>query len=503
MGQSKRAEAKTFPNDLLQNENLQSAEQILPIITNKYQSNLVSFLGRVNYTYADKYVLSVSHRNDGSSKFGKDNKWAAFSSVGLAWKMQKESYINKIDAINELTLRASYGQTGNQGIGSYASLSKLAVYNYTFNGTVQTGLADDVYAGPANAGLRWETTNAYNAGLDLGLFKGRINAHVDVYVKRTNDLLQYITTPSSTGFQRQLRNSGTVENKGLEIALDATVVAKKDFKWKTNLNISFNRNKIISLGGDVKEQFASNISTRDAPFIQRAGLPIGTLYGYVEEGYFDNEAEVRSSLVYNGQPINIIKRMIGEIKYRNFDNDLTSISVNDRVVIGDVNPDYTFGFTNNFKYKNLDLSVFINGVQGNDIVNMNSVWNSNIGTSKNVTLDMFNRAWKEGADNSNAIAPKPIRQFWRTLPFTRRFIEDGSFVRIKNINLGYTLPSKLIRGTSAIRVSLGVNNLYTFTKYTGFDPEINSYGDNPALFGVDLGGFPNSRTYSFAIKCSF
>ena len=503
MGQSKRAEAKTFPNDLLQNENLQSAEQILPIITNKYQSNLVSFLGRVNYTYADKYVLSVSHRNDGSSKFGKDNKWAAFSSVGLAWKMQKESYINKIDAINELTLRASYGQTGNQGIGSYASLSKLAVYNYTFNGTVQTGLADDVYAGPANAGLKWETTNAYNAGLDLGLFKGRINAHVDVYVKRTNDLLQYITTPSSTGFQRQLRNSGTVENKGLEIALDATVVAKKDFKWKTNLNISFNRNKIISLGGDVKEQFASNISTRDAPFIQRAGLPIGTLYGYVEEGYFDNEAEVRSSLVYNGQPINIIKRMIGEIKYRNFDNDLTSISVNDRVVIGDVNPDYTFGFTNNFKYKNLDLSVFINGVQGNDIVNMNSVWNSNIGTSKNVTLDMFNRAWKEGADNSNAIAPKPIRQFWRTLPFTRRFIEDGSFVRIKNINLGYTLPSKLIRGTSAIRVSLGVNNLYTFTKYTGFDPEINSYGDNPALFGVDLGGFPNSRTYSFAIKCSF
>ena len=146
-------------------------------------------------------------------------------------------------------------------------------------------------------------------------------------------------------------------------------------------------NKIISLGGDVKEQFASNISTRDAPFIQRAGLPIGTLYGYVEDGYFDNEAEVRNSLVYNGQPSNIIGRMIGEIKYRNFDNDPTSISVNDRVVIGDVNPDYTFGFTNNFKYKSFDLSIFINGVQGNDIVNMNSVWNANIGTSKNVTLN--------------------------------------------------------------------------------------------------------------------
>ncbi len=503
MGSSKRAEAKTFPNDLLKNDNLQSAEQILPIVTNKFQSNLVSVLGRLNYTYADKYILSVSYRNDGSSKFGKDNKWAAFSSAGLAWKLHKESFIQKIDAISELTLRASYGQTGNQGIGSYASLSKLAVYNYTFNGAVQTGLADDVFAGPANAQLKWETTNAYNAGLDLGLFNGRVSAHVDVYLKRTNDLLQFITTPASTGFQRQLRNSGSVENKGLEIALDATVISKKDFQWKTNFNLSFNRNKIISLGGDVKEQFASNISTRDAPFIQRAGLPIGTLYGYVEDGYFDNEAEVRNSLVFSGQPINIIGRMVGEVKYRNFDNDPSSISVTDRVVIGDVNPDYTFGFTNNFKYKNIDLSIFINGVQGNDIVNMNSVWNANIGTSKNVTLDMFNGAWKEGADNSTALAPKPIRQFWRTLPFSRRFIEDGSFVRIKNITLGYTLPAKLVKGISAIRVSLGVNNLYTFTKYTGFDPEINSYGDNPALFGVDLGGFPNSRTYSFVIKCNF
>ncbi len=502
-GQSKRAEAKTFPNDLLQNENLQSAEQVLPIITNKYQSNLVSFLGRINYAYADKYILSVSHRQDGSSKFGKNNKWSAFSSAGLAWKLHKESFLKSVSAINDLTLRASYGQTGNQGIGSYASLSKLAVYNYAFNGSVQTGLADDVFAGPANPELKWETTNAYNAGIDLGLMQGKFNLHIDAYLKRTNDLLQFITTPASTGFQRQLRNSGSVENKGIEIALDAAIVNKKDFQWKSSFNISFNRNRIISLGGDIKEQFASNISTRDAPFIQRANLPIGALYGYVEDGYFDNEAEVRGSLVYNNQPLNIIRRMIGEIKYKNFDNDPTSISVTDRVVIGDVNPDYTFGFTNNFKYKNLDISIFINGVQGNDIVNMNTVWNANIGTSKNVLLSMLQGAWKEGADNTNATAPKPIRQFWRTLPFTRRFIEDGSFVRIKNVNIGYTLPTKVVRNINSIRVSLGVNNLYTFTNYSGYDPEINSYGDNPALFGVDLGGFPNSRTYNVSIKCNF
>ena len=193
----------------------------------------------------------------------------------------------------------------------------------------------------------------------------------------------------------------------------------------------------------------------------------------------------------------------GEIKYKNLDNDPTSISVSDRTIIGDVNPDYTFGFTNNFKYKNFDISIFINGVQGNDIVNMNSAWNGNLGTSKNITLAMYEGAWAEGKDNSNALGPKIIRQFWRTLPFTRRFIEDGSFVRIKNINLGYNLPNNIINGISNIRVSVGANNLFTFTKYTGFDPEINSYGDNPALFGVDLGGYPNARTYNLNIKCNF
>lgn len=502
-GQSKRAEAKSFPNDLLKNENLQSAEQILPIINNRYQSTLVSFLGRVNYGFDDKYLLTLSYRQDGSSKFGKNNKWAGFPSAGFAWKIHNESFLQRSNVINNLIFRLSYGQTGNQGIGSYASLSKLAVYNYPFNGSLQTGLADDVYAGPANAALKWETTSAYNTGIDLGLFNSRLVLHADVYLKRTNNLLQYITTPASTGFQRQLRNSGSVENKGLEVSLEGVIVKKAAFQWKSLFNISFNRNKIISLGGDVKEQYASNISTRDAPFIQIAGQPIGALYGYVEDGYFDNEAEVRSSLVYANQPDAIIRRMVGEIKYKNLDSDPSSISISDRTIIGNVNPDYTFGFTNNFSYKNFDLSIFINGVQGNDIVNMNNVFNGNIGSSKNISDAMLAGAWAQGKDNAAATEPKAIRQFWRTMLFSRRFIEDGSFVRIKNITLGYTLPKTIIKGISSIRMSAGVNNLYTFTKYSGFDPEINSYGDNPALFGVDLGGYPNSRTFNFTLRCGF
>ena len=404
--------------------------------------------------------------------------------------------------VNDLKLRFSYGQTGNQGIGSYASLSKLSVYNYVFGGAIQTGLANDLFSGPANEKLKWETTSAYNLGLDVAMFNNRLNLQVEVYKKITDDLLQNLIIPSSTGFETKLVNSGSIQNKGLEVTLGGTVMKSKDFEWKSNFNIAFNRNKILSLSADVTEQYARNISTGDAPFIQTVGKPIGALYGYVEDGYYDNEAEVRNDPMYTNQGNSIILRTIGEIKYKNLDNDPTAITQSDRTFIGDVNPDYTFGFTNNFKYKRFDLSVFINGVQGNDIINMNTRFNANLGSNKNITQEMADGAWAAGQDNSNATGPKVMRQFFRTIFFSRRFIEDGSFVRVKNITLGYNLPLKS-KTISAMRVSVGVNNLLTFTNYSGYDPEINSYGDNPALFGVDLGGYPNSRTYNLSLRCNF
>lgn len=501
-GQSKRAEAKTFPNDALENENLAAGEVIMPVITSRYQSTLISFLARANYNYDDRYLLTLSYRQDGSSKFGKDNKWAGFPSAAAAWKISSEDFMQNVKPISNLKLRASYGKTGNQGIGSYASLAKLSVYNYVFGGAIQTGLANDLYAGPANEKLKWETTSAYNLGLDIGMFKNRLNLSVEVYKKITDDLLQNLIIPSSTGFRTKLVNSGSIENKGLEVTLNGVVAKAKDFEWSSNFNISFNRNKILSLGSDVTEQYGRNISTGDAPFIQTVGKSIGALYGYVEDGYYDNEAEVRNNLVYVNQSSAIILRTIGEVKYKNLDNDPSSISQSDRTFIGDVNPDYTFGFTNNFKYKRFDLSVFINGVQGNDVINMNTRFNANLGTNKNITQEMADGAWAEGKDNSNATGPKIMRQFFRDLLFSRRFIEDGSFVRIKNVTLGYNVPIKS-KTISALRVAVGANNLFTFTNYSGYDPEINSYGDNPAVFGVDLGGYPNSRTYNFSLRCNF
>lgn len=500
----KKQQAQDFTSDLLLNENLGSGKtQIVPQ-GDKSQSTLISFLARVNYAYDDRYLITASIRRDGSSKFGTNNKWANFPSVAIAWKIINEKFLKgTIQQLSDLKLRLSYGQTGNQGIGSYSSLSKLAVYKYPFNGVLQTGYADNYWSGPANPNLKWETTDAYNLGLDAGWFNNRLGITIDAYYKKTHDLLQYVTTPLSSGFPTKLVNSGSVENKGLEITMTAIPVKSGSFEWNTNFNISFNRNKILSLGQEAERQFASKISTGDAPFIQIVGHPIGALYGWVEDGYYDNEAEVRHDPQFTNATPALIKKMIGEIKYRNFDNDPIVITDNDRTFIGDVNPKFTGGFTNNFRYKNFDLNIFINGSYGNDVVNMNTRYFGLPGDFKNIPTAMYAGAWKQGQDNNNATSPKVVRDFGRqTVRFTRRFVEDGSYLRIRNIAIGYNIQTK-ISSIQSLRVSFGINNLYTFTRYTGYDPEVNSYGDNPALFGVDLGGYPNARTYNLSIRCNF
>lgn len=502
-GQSKRVEAQDFTSDLLKNENLEAGQVKMPVITDRYQSTLISMLSRINYNIKNKYIFTASIRRDGSSKFGKNNKWSNFPSAAFAWRAINEDFIaNNLKALSDLKFRFSYGKTGNQGIGVYSSLSKLRPYSYPFGGSLQTGFADDYWAGPANPNLKWETTIAYNAGIDIGLFKNALNIHIDGYVKKTVDLLQYSPTPLSSGFPVQLVNAGTIRNKGIELSIEGTPLRGGELEWSTNLNVSVNRNEVVSLRENVDMQFASRISTGDQPFIQVAGSPIGTLYGYVEDGYYDNEAEVRHDQKFANYSDAQVRKMIGEIKYRDLDGDPTALTQNDRTIIGDVNPDYVLGFTNNFRYKDWDLSIFIYSVQGNDIINMNRRFMASNGDFKNITQEMYDGAWREENDNRNANGPKIWRTYERDIKFTRRFIEDGSFIRLKNVSLGYTVPSRF-KGIQSIKLTLGANNLYTITDYTGYDPEINSYGDNPALYGVDLGGYPNARTYTFSVRCVF
>jgi len=296
-------------------------------------------------------------------------------------------------------------------------------------------------------------------------------------------------------------NRGEIANKGLELTVGAMPVTNKVFTWNLSGNISFNRNKIVSLGGDVTQQFATRIETNgDQPFIQKVGQPIGALYGYVEQGLYKNLAEVQSDPVENGQGAAIIQRMVGEIRYKDLNHDGV-ITPADQTLIGNVNPKFSYGFTNNFTYKRFDLNILIQGVYGNDIINMNTYYLSNIGGFNNITQSMWDNRWTFTNWN-NSTDPKAEQQYWRAFYFTRRFIENGSYLRLKNLSLGYNFQLKT-KAIQTLRAFVSGSNLITLTHYSGYDPDINGYGDDPSRRGVDMGGYPSSKTYNLGIQCIF
>lgn len=499
---TKNQQASNFVNDQLQDNNMSGGQNPPVMSSNKSKSDLVSFIGRITDSWKDRYLVTLSFRDDGTSKFAPRNRWSQFPSGAFAWHFSNEPFMQEHPGLmSDAKIRVSYGRTGNQGVGAYSTLSKLVPYPYTFGGSLANGYADDYYAGPGNVNLKWETTDQYDAGLDLAFLRNRVSFHADIYYKRTHDLLQNITIPPTTGFGTQLVNRGEVANKGLELSVSAIPITNHDFTWNLSANISFNRNKILSLGGGVTQQFATRISTNgDQPFVQKIGQPIGALYGYVEQDIYKNEAEVRSDPVMAGQPAAIIARTVGEIRYKDLDHD-GAITAKDQTLIGNVNPDFTYGFTNSFTYKNFDLNFLIQGVYGNDIINMNTYFLSNIGGFNNVTEKMWNDRWTF-TNWEHAKGPKAEQQYWRAFKFTRRFIENGTYVRLRNVTLGYNLRTKP-KFMQSLRVFATVNNLVTITKYSGYDPDINGYGDDPSRRGVDMGGYPSSKVYNLGVQCVF
>ncbi len=487
---------QNFPNDILQDNNLSAGlDRPEPPRSGVGKNSLLSFLGRVNYNYQNKYYVTGSVRRDGSSKFGEANKYGIFPSVGLAWAVTEENFAKNIPVISNLKIRTSYGQTGNQSIGSYQTLPRLDLANAAINGGVQSGFAS---GNPVDPNLKWETTTSADAGLDVGFLQNRLNLTVDIYYKNTKDLLQQLLIPTSTGSGNYLTNYGNVENRGLEIGLSGLVIKKKDFSWNANANISFNRNNIYGLDGD---QFARRLwSGIDQVFLQRNGHPIGTIFGYVEDGFYDNEAEVRADPAWADKGDGVIKSMIGERKYKNTDNDPTNISVTDRQIIGNTNPKYNFGITNSFTYKKFDLSIFVQGVEGKDVINSNLL-QITMGQTSNITTEAWNNRWTP-TNNVNAEYPKSNTSFNRRLYFSDKVLEDGSYVRIKNINLGYTFNNP-IRGLQSLNVFVNASNLFTFTNYSWYDPDVNSFASDPASRGVDMNAYPISRTFTFGLKTVF
>ncbi len=488
--------AQNFPTDILEDSNLSAALDKPVIGSGSGENALLSFLGRVNYNFKNKYYLTASLRRDGSSKFGEANKFGTFPSVGLGWTVTEENFAKNLPVITYLKLRGSYGQTGNQSIGSYQTLDRLDLRNTVINGSIQSGFSN---GNPVDPNLKWETTTSADLGMDVSFLQNRLTLTVDAYYKKTDDLLQRLLIPTSTGSTSLLTNFGSVKNRGLEFALSGMVIKNSNFNWTANANIAFNRNKISGLEGD---QFAQRLwHDLDDVFLQRNDHPIGTIFGYRTDGFYDNEAEVRADQAWAGESDALIKSKIGETKFLNTDGDISSISVTDRQIIGNTNPNYHFGITNSFTYKKFNLSVFVQGVQGNDIINSNLLQLTLAGDASNITKDAWNNRWTP-TNRANAQYPKPVSSFSRKTYFTDRALEDGSYVRIQSINFGYTF-SNLIKGLESVNVFVNASNLYTFTNYSWYNPDINSFAGDASRRGVDMNAYPISRTFTFGIKTVF
>lgn len=399
-----------------------------------------------------------------------------------------------------MKFRLSYGETGNQGIGSYRTLPQLGVANYPFTGSVLSGSAMVAWRGPVDVNIKWETTSQYNVGVDFGWFNNRLTFTADYYYKKTRDLLQEVKIPSSSGFSNMLTNSGNVTNKGLELTLGATPIDTKDWHWNINANLAFNKNEIGGLMGD---QFANTLwYGADQVFIQRNGCPIGAIYGYVEDGIYENEAAVRADPLYTFASEALVKSKIGEIRYLDINGDGYINDKYDRTIIGDTNPDYTWGLTNNLTWKDFTLSFMLQGSHGNDIFNGN-LQDIKLGNIGNITVDAYNHRWTAD-NNENAKWPKASSGYERNFLVSNRYVEDGSYVKLKNISLTYNWnhPFKSV-GLERLQFSFTATNVFTITSYSWYDPDVNAFGSDSSRRGVDIYSYPSARTFSFGINATF
>lgn len=495
-----RNSIRGFANDDLLNNVLQNGlMETATINTGKVRTSIMSYTARVNYGYKSRYMLTATIRADGSSKFGKNNKFGYFPSVAVAWNAAKEPAFKKAfnaSRISSLKFRVSWGVVGNQAIPSYLSQNSLSFGRYPLDDNMASVVKPTRLANPD---LRWESTEQANVGIDLGFFKENLLFTFNAYYKQTTGLLQKIIIPGSTGFTSQYQNSGDIENKGIELEIDAKPFNKKDFQWRIMGNISFNRNKILSLGDDVTEQFTSNLGNGSTmsytPFIQKVGLPLGALWGFKTNGIYQTEEDYAG---LTGTSVHYLEP--GEVNIVNVDGD-DKITDNDRCLIGDVNPKFTFGLTNQLTYKRFDLSILITGKVGGDIYNQLLQSLEFMQGYGNMTRYAWDNRW-QGPYSSN-LYPKINKINQARIHYASdRFVEDGTYVRIKNIRLGFRFDNKLFHLPKfpSGQIFLSVDNLYTFTKYRGYDPEVSSYGQNAAFRGVDVGAYPQCRTFSFGIN---
>ena len=442
------------------------------------KSVLLSYLARVNYGLKDKYLATVSIRRDGSSRYSDGNKWGYFPSGALAWRISNEEFLKNNKFISELKLRASWGFTGSQAIDPYATLNQLSANRTVFDDALYTAFAPGTRL-PGN--LKWETTEQKDIGVDFGILNNRVLFTADYYIKNTRDLLNTVVLPSSLGFTSTIQNIGEVQNKGVELGIDSRIFTGA-FKWDINANISFNRNKVVKLygGADILGGNVNVVVINDVTNILREGQPIGRFWGYVEDGYTDQ----------------------GNIKFKDLDEN-GSITQTDKTYIGNPNPDFIYGINSGMSYKNFDLSLFIQGIQGNDLFNVSSIVNTiDYGFGLNMPAEVLTNHWTP--TNTNAKYPLISRN--TTTRVSNRFIEDGSYLRLRTIQLAYNLPVDKL-GTKWIRtiqLYASGQNLLTLTKYSWWDPEVNTRGGaNSTVQGIDHNSYPTAKSFTVGLRAGF
>lgn len=480
--------ATNFPNDQVRTLN---AGQVTDGNSLASEWSLISYLSRINYAFDDKYLLTATIRRDGSSRFGQNTRWGIFPSASVGWRISQEEFMQDFSFISNLKVRASYGLTGNNSIPNYGAIGLLDIDRYVYGPGNDNVVSAVVPSTIPNEGLGWEKTEELNLGVDLGLFQDRVIVNAERYISNTTDLLLNVPVPSVTGYSSSLQNIGEVKNTGWEFTLTTRNLTNK-FQWTSDFNISTNKNEVLALG---PEGDPIRAGSKDS-HITQIGSPIGSYYGYIFEGIYNTQEEINArphlSTDAPGDPI---------IKDVNGDGE---ISADDRTIIGNPFPDFIYGITNTFNYKNFDLKVLIQGVQGHDIQLRDYTWLYLPEGKMNVSAALLNR-WKSPEDPGNGKIPRADAntEGYRRQPSTL-WVQDGSFLRIRNITMGYNLSDSILGNSlQSARIYFSIQNALTFTGFDGYNPEVSRTMNNPLTPGMQEGGYPVPRTYTLGLNISF
>lgn len=499
-------EAMDFPFDNLGNDYLGLGATPSRVESSYSEKTLLSFFARGNYNYDNRYLFTATVRADGSTVFSNKNKWGFFPSFSAAWRVSEEAFMKDVEWVSNFKVRLGWGIVGNDRISNYLSMDLYEANKYGIGNNTVTVLTPKQLK---NANLKWEGASSVNLGVDLGFFDNRLNVTADFFIKDTKDLLLAQSLAHVTGFDSQMQNIGKIQNKGIELSFNSTNIQTRNFTWQTNFNISFIKNTLKGLASGVESMYArsgfdSNFTAYD--YIATVGQSLGLIYGYEFDGIYqssdfyttpDNQLILKEGITNNAR-YGTVKP--GVVKYKDQDGD-GIITTNDRTVIGNAMPKWYGGITNTFNYKGIDFSFMFQFNYGNDIYNATRLYATQSRSGRRNMLAEVADRWSP----TNASNKVPSQDGYIVNDVYSRFIEDGSFLRLKNIALGYTLPHKWTRKfhASKLRIYATGQNLFCISGYSGYDPEVNSASSNPMTPGLDWGAYPKSRVFTFGIDLQF